>query len=173
MGHGDVINMEGYVGEQNNENNNLFIDYTAILDSSDTNWFVTDISGYIIDCNEDFSLMFNGREESDLKGELIYNYINAKDLPVIVSLNSVLLQDAKKAEGLGPYRMISKDGRELLVIFKAIPIQNKDLKVDKILFSVNDITNVVEEMRKNEHLEKIDNDSEKVQYIEDLMARNA
>ncbi len=50
--------------------------------------------------------------------------------------------------GLGPYRIMKNDQEEILVIFKAVPILNaENNKVSEIVFSVKDISKIVEETK--------------------------
>jgi PAS domain S-box-containing protein len=121
--------------------------YSQYLEEEETNWFVTDVSGEYIDVSDDFCNML-GRKAEDIKGTLLFSDINAKDLPAIMSKNSKLLLEAKNVEGLGPYRFMINEEEELLVIFKAIPIVDlTDKKVVKIIFSVKDISHIVEEVK--------------------------
>lgn len=143
VGHDNVLNLPSAEHKELQEGETL--NYSRYLDSDDETWFVTNSSGDFLDLSEEFASLIDVEKE-EIIGDLLFNYINAKDLPGIVSENSKLLQEAEEIEGLGPYRMLNDDNEEILVIFKAVPIIGDDKKVEEILFSVKDISEVVKEM---------------------------
>jgi len=81
----------------------------------------------------------------NLKGKLFYNLVNSNDLPSFISAHSELLTNKEKIEAMGPYRMISDD-HEIIVMFSAVPIFDKDKALESIAFSVKDITEQVEDL---------------------------
>ncbi|MDX9971100.1 MAG: hypothetical protein RBS56_04325 [Candidatus Gracilibacteria bacterium] len=141
-GHASV---SGSHGAQNHEIETVL--YSDYLNEDENVWFVTDVSGKYIDFSDDY-LKLIGRPASELKDSLLFSDINAKDLPAIMSENSKLLLNANKVEGLGPYRIMKNESEEVLVIFKAVPILNtQNNKVSEIVFSVKDISKIVEETK--------------------------
>lgn len=138
-------NVSGYTHENTLSEQEL--SFSNYLEQNENTWFVTDVSGKYIDVSDDFCSLL-GKKAEEIRGMLLFSDINAKDLPAIMSENSKMLLEAKKIEGLGPYRLIKNDKEELLVIFKAVPIVNKETnKVSKIIFSVKDISKIVEETK--------------------------
>ncbi len=136
--HSNVSGISSIVNEIN------FYDY---LEEDENIWFVTSVSGLYLEVSDSY-LELLGKKVEEIKEELLFSNINAKDLPAIMSENSKLLLEAKKVEGLGPYRMLKNDGSEILVIFKATPVVNKESqKVSQIIFSVKDISKIVEETK--------------------------
>jgi PAS domain S-box-containing protein len=141
-GHASVAGKHGS-GTSNSEES-FYGDY---LEEDENVWFVTDVSGNYADVSDEYCNLI-GRKAEEIKGTLLFSDINAKDLPAIMSENSKLLLNANKVEGLGPYRIMKTDSEEILVIFKAVPILNKENnKVSKIVFSVKDISQIVEETK--------------------------
>lgn len=132
-------------GSSNHESEAIL--YSDYLNEDENVWFVTDVSGTYIDFSDEY-LSLIGRKAEEVKGTLLFSDLNAKDLPAIMSENSKLLLNANKVEGLGPYRIMKNDQEEILVIFKAVPILNaENNKVSEIVFSVKDISQIVEETK--------------------------
>lgn len=142
MGHANISGSHGSAYEKGETHK-----YELYLEETETLWFATDVSGKYIAVSDEYANLL-GKNSKQITGSLLFSDLNAKDLPAIMSENSKLLLNAKKVEGLGPYRIIKNENEELLVIFKALPIlNNKNDKVSEIIFSVKDITKIVEETK--------------------------
>jgi PAS domain-containing protein len=88
--------------------------------------------------------------------DLFYDHINTKDLPEFASNITKIIQDKSESSiAIGPYRLL-KGEKEILVLFNAFTVLDKDDKVSEIIFSVKDLTEQVEELNNNEEPDSTD-----------------
>lgn len=119
-------------------------DYSQYVVGEETPYFVTDFEGVFIYANHDFC-RFVGKKCSDLFGHKFVDYINSKDHSGVLSIYTKLIQNGEKVEGIGPFRMLHGDS-ESLVLLTAQPILEGE-KVVKIVFTMRDLTNQVEDLK--------------------------
>ncbi len=135
--------------------------YEDYLENTDDTWLVTDSTGVIKDGSETFFELL-GVARGDAVEKLIYSFINSDDLPEMIQHNSKIIQDASEVRGIGPFRFALDDENDLLVMFNAFPIQeDKEQKVNKILFSVKNITEVVDTMIEDKVEKEIEKEFDK------------
>ena len=138
---------EGYAGLVKGDA--MEIKYREIADApKDSPVFVTDPEGNISFACEGFcSLLESDRDEEFLLGTSIFDYINPEDLPELLAGYTSIIHDAEKKEALGPFRLVFlPETDEKLVLLSGHPLLNKEGKVEKIIFVVNDLTQQVEEL---------------------------
>ncbi len=98
--------------------------------------------------NQSFcELMTAGCEK--LKGRLVFDLVNVRDLPNIFSITNQLYRDGKKVEGAGPYRLRNGD-EEIVVMMNGRSILDEEGKVTHMLLSFRDITSMIKELSEPE-----------------------
>ncbi len=141
LGHGktDVMHVEENTtsSEETEES-----EFRAVTEGSEDPLVVINTEGKITYNSEDFGRML---ETGSLKGQLLFDYINAKDLAKFVSVHSKLISGGEKKEGIGPYKMLRGD-EEILVIFNAYPVMDGK-KLKEIVFTVRDLSDEVESIQ--------------------------
>ncbi len=144
FGHTDVLSSNHDDLEQLHDGDFPLEIYKSYLETSSEPWLVTNSAGIIQYTSDEFCNLMNV-DTPELEGKLIFDYINAKDLSKMVSINTSIIQSVEKIERFGPYRMISGDN-EILVLFTAYPVTDDDGLVHEIIYSLNDITAEAEEL---------------------------
>lgn len=142
----NVLEINGHAG-YSSEAVDLEMSYRNYLKDPNAPFFVTDATGEIKYAGKDFCQFLSVKCDVFV-GSVLFDYINSKDLSTVVADHTKLIQEGEPAEGLGPYRMLKRD-KELLLLFNAYPVSDKDGKVSEIIFSVKDLTEQVEELKEN------------------------
>lgn len=115
--------------------------------------FVTDFEGYFEYTNQGFDEFFENNIES-LKGKKFFDYVNTKDLSELAQSYTKIIQSGEDLNGIGPFRILSQE-KEKLVILNAHPHKNRQGKVEKIVFTVKDLTDKAEELNENPKTEEV------------------
>ena len=131
--------------------------------------FVTNSEGEIEYGNKEFCKIVDNSCEN-VKGDVIFDYVNTKDVSDLAAIHGKLVHDGEKIDGLGPFRML-KDKTEVFLLFTAEPLLDDDDKVSHIIYRIKDITHKVTEL--NENVEKVEDavmseDSDSEKWIENL-----
>lgn len=116
--------------------------YKAYLASFEDPIFVTNKEGEFEYANELYEKEFKSDLE-DFIGKKFFDYVNTKDLAELANVYTNIIQSGKSISAMGPFRMIAGE-KEKLVLLSAIPLKNSELKVEKIIFVVKDLTDKVE-----------------------------
>jgi hypothetical protein len=107
-------------------------------------WLQINDLGLIVDSSENLCELLHISSE-ELRGLLVYDLINAKDLPLFASASSKLMQSGEKMKGIGPFRILAGD-TELIFMLNASPNLDEKGAVLDIIFELKDITAQVKEM---------------------------
>lgn len=122
---------------------------TEVINSEDalkkpTLWLQINDLGLIIDSSEDLCELLE-LSCDDLHGLLVYDLINAKDLPLFASASSKLMQSGEKMDGIGPFRILAGDSELIFMLNATTTLDEFGLVVD-VIFELKDITAQVKEM---------------------------
>lgn len=134
--------------------------YRSFLAEEDAIMFVTNGEGEFTHLSDDFCDLLEVDCEN-LAGNLLFDYINVKDLSTAAAAHTRLIQQSEPMEGLGPYRML-KGNEEVFLLLNAYPVLDSEGRVSEIVFSVKDLTSQVEELNNGEE------DDEDRNWIYDL-----
>lgn len=121
-------------------------DHTAELVElgNDEPMFLTNGEGMLISVNSMFCELISKSCEH-LKGKKLFDLINSKDLPDLVSEFTKLTRDGGKVEAIGPFRF-ADGGGEKLVILSVETVNGSDNKVSALVFKIKDITKQMKEL---------------------------
>jgi len=149
-GHVNILEVSGHEEEAGEEGEVevIVIDpetmYRKYLDNTEDPIFVLNAEGQIVFASDDCcELLATGCK--DFEGTSLFEYINTKDLPDFVTAQMKIMNDPKLTEGIGPFRMVSGEDN-VIALFNAYPVLDEAMKVQELVFSINDITAQVEEM---------------------------
>ncbi len=88
-----------------------------------------------------------------------FDYLNENDLVEYITIHTKLIQNPQNMDGVGPFRLKNND-KEIFALFSIRPVTDDEEKVEKLIFSIKDITEQIEEMtkeqEKQEYLRKIE-----------------
>ena len=87
--------------------------------------------------------------EDNYSGKLLFDYVDSEDLSLLVTAETELIQGAESRDNIGPIRLYNGK-RDIIVFLSAIPVLDDDDHVQYIIFSVYDLTEKIDELRKNE-----------------------
>lgn len=173
--HTDVLNatsnhQEAVVEEVVEEELPVYLEHLHEdhADELDAPIFVTNSEGEIEYANEYFCKLINSKCDS-VKGNIIFDYVNTKDISDLAAAHGKLVHDGEETDGLGPFRML-KGKTEILLLFTAEPLIGDDDKVAHIIYKVKDITEKVNELndtKTNVEAEAEDSEELETPIIED------
>jgi PAS domain S-box-containing protein len=109
----------------------------SVFNSSLNNITVTDMEGNIIDCNPAAVTMFGAASKEELIGKSVFSFISEQDRQRVIEMKRALEQGMPHSK---EYRMVSLDGRELIVDISASVIRGKDGHPAGLMAVVQDIT---------------------------------
>ncbi|MBT4917494.1 PAS domain-containing protein [Candidatus Peregrinibacteria bacterium] len=132
------------------------------VDDLDDPLFVTNPEGVIQYGNDEFCTIIESKCEG-IEGNLIFDYVNTKDISDLAAAHGKLVHDGEETDGLGPFRML-QGKTEVFLLFTAEPLIDDDDKVSHIIYRINDITEKVQEMN-GENTKKLD--TEKIEESPD------
>jgi len=149
-GHADVIGADHQTEDEGSID--LEAHYRSVADNSTLPIFATDIEGRILYASSEYAELLDIEAEK-LKDRLYFDFINSKDLPLVISAYAKIIQSGEDRAGLGPYRMIKGD-EELLVLLNSYAVIDEDEVLTEIVFAVNDLTKQAEELNRDENEEE-------------------
>lgn len=109
-------------------------------------FFVTDAGGKFVYLTEEFCELLE-RSCKKLAGKVLFEYVNAKDLPELVVADTRVINKKEPLKGAGPYRLDAQE-KEKVLIFNVYPILNNNKQISKMIFAVKDITDQVKDFGK-------------------------
>ncbi len=121
--------------------------YRSYFDNKENPVFTVNIEGKIVFASTDFCELLSIQCGGIIDNK-IFDFVNSKDLPDLVSVYTRLIQQKEKQNGLGPYRMLQND-REILILFDVYPVLDNHEEIQEIVFSAKDLTEQVEELNEN------------------------
>jgi PAS domain S-box-containing protein len=105
--------------------------------------FSTDVSGNITAASKDFCKLLDKNCEEIIE-QPIYKYVNKEDFSELSKVLGELASSAHTIDSIGPIKISADQGNERMIILSAQSVQNKEVKITGINFSVKDITDKVD-----------------------------
>lgn len=122
--------------------------YKGLIDEINTPFVVTNVEGEMIFAESDYCELISTKCEY-VEGKKIFDFINSRDLTDIFAHHTKMIQNRRSIKGMGPYRMLNDD-EEILVLMSAYPILDDKDEVEKIIYTVRDLTQKVQELSEEE-----------------------
>lgn len=90
---------------------------------------------------------FLGYTPGELDGKLFFSIIYEKDLSGVMTKFTALLDTNKSINSDGPIRVETKTGKHKYILISATPLENAEGKAVRIIGTIKDITDSVEEFK--------------------------
>mgnify|MGYP000710311201 CR=1 FL=1 len=149
--HTNVLESSHHGDSHDNDHENLNHPVEELYDEEDI-YFKTNTSGTLKFTSNNFCRLLK-ISCSEFEGQQYYDFINTTDLSDLISVHTKLVEEGKKIDAIGPYRMI-QGNHEILVLLSAKPILDEEGNVEEIVYQIKDLTEQVESLNNSENKEE-------------------
>lgn len=113
--------------------------YRKIVHNYENDFFVLKTDTLILFSSPEWREKF-GYEESEVNKENFFSFVHAKDLPFFTNSMIRVIDHGKTEDNIGPFRIKSESGKEMLYMAYATPLFNKKGDITLIILVLQDVS---------------------------------
>lgn len=151
----NILDIAGH-GDRHEESS-----YREFLGNSQDPVFAIESDGTFSYLSPGFEALL-GYGPGELEGRLFFSIVYEKDLSLVMTKFTALLDTNKSINSDGPIRIETKAGKHKYILISAAPLKNAEGKAVRIIGTIKDITDSVEKFKKEKNPVKEDTGGPKI-----------